>query len=235
MRLKQYLIFSNACLIGEESSVTAQAGRRYRAADRISVRDQLLAAAGAVMTEQDTIDVPLAEIAQRAGVNVALVSYYFGGRDGLLLALAKRDAEQALAGLDVLMRLDLSPAAKLRKHIAGVVDSFFRHPYLNRLLRALMRDSDSAAAREIAECFAAPTAAAVRALLEEGARIGELRPVDPMLFHFAMHGACESLFSGRTMLKHLHGIEAIDDALRQRYAAAVTELLLAGCLAPATA
>ena len=63
-------------------------------------------------------------------------------------------------------------------------------------------------------------------------RIGELRPVDPMLFHFVLHGACESLFSGRTMLKHLHGIEAIDDALRQRYAAAVTELLMAGCLAP---
>ena len=34
-----------------------------------------------------------------------------------------------------------------------------------------------------------------------------------MLFHFALLGACESLFSGRTMLKHVHGIEAIDEAL----------------------
>ena len=211
----------------------AEAGRKQRmAVERVSVRAQLLAAAGAVMTEQDTIDVPLAEIAQRAGVNVALVSYYFGGRDGLLLALAKRDAEHALAGLDALMALDLSPAAKLRKHVAGIVGGFFRHPYLNRLLRALMRDSDSAAAREIAQCFAAPIAEALRLLLEEGARLGELKPVDPMLFHFALLGACESLFSGRTMLKHVHGIEAIDEALQQRYAELIAETLIAGCLIP---
>ncbi|MEI9986257.1 MAG: TetR family transcriptional regulator [Aliidongia sp.] len=194
------------------------------------MRDQLLAAAGAVMTEQDTIDVSLADIAARAGVNVALVSYYFGGKDGLLLALAKRDAEQALAGLAILMGLDLSPAAKLRKHIAGIVRGFFRHPYLNRLLRALMRDSDSAAAREIAQCFAAPIAEALRSLLSEGARIGELRPLDPMLFHFALLGACESLFSGRTVLKHVHGIEAIDEALQQRYADLVVDLLIADVL-----
>ena len=211
----------------------AEAGRKQRmAVERVSVRAQLLAAAGAVMTEQDTIDVPLAEIAQRAGVNVALVSYYFGGRDGLLLALAKRDAEHALAGLDALMALDLSPAAKLRKHVGGIVRGFFRHPYLNRLLRALMRDSDSAAAREIAQCFAAPIAEALRLLLEAGARIGELKPVDPMLFHFALLGACESLFSGRTMLKHVHGIEAIDEALQQRYAELIAETLIAGCLIP---
>ncbi len=211
----------------------AEAGRKTRAAvERISVRAQLLAAAGAVMTEQDTIDVSLAEIAQRAGVNVALVSYYFGGKDGLLLALAKRDAETALAGLDALMALDLSPAAKLRKHIAGIVRGFYRHPYLNRLLRALMRDSDSAAAREIAQCFAAPIAEALGTLLEAGARLGELKPVDPMLFHFALLGACESLFSGRTILKHVHGIEAIDEALQQRYAELVAETLIAGCLAP---
>jgi TetR/AcrR family transcriptional regulator len=211
----------------------AEAGRKQRmAVERVSVRAQLLAAAGAVMTEQDTIDVPLAEIAQRAGVNVALVSYYFGGRDGLLLALAKRDAEHALAGLDALMALDLSPAVKLRKHVGGIVRGFFRHPYLNRLLRALMRDSDSAAAREIAQCFAAPIAEALRLLLEEGARIGELKTVDPMLFHFALLGACENLFSGRTILKHVHGIEAIDEALQQRYAELIAETLIAGCLAP---
>jgi TetR/AcrR family transcriptional regulator len=212
----------------------AEARRKQRAAvERVSVREQLLAAAGAVMTEQDTIDVPLAEIAQRAGVNVALVSYYFGGKDGLLLALAKRDAEHALAGLEALMALDLGPAAKLRKHVAGIVRGFFRHPYLNRLLRALMRDSDSAAAREIAQCFAAPIAEALRRLLEEGVRRGELRPVDPMLFHFALLGACESLFSGRTILKHVHGIEAIDEALQQRYAELIADTLIAGCLAPA--
>ena len=49
------------------------------------------------MAERDTIDVTIAEIAARAGANVALVSYYFNGRDGLMLALAKQDARRAAA------------------------------------------------------------------------------------------------------------------------------------------
>lgn len=202
------------------------------ASDRPSVNEQLLDAASAVMIEQDTVDVSLADIAGHAGVNIALVSYYFGGKEGLLLALAKRDAARSLAELDVLMGLDLSPAAKLRKHMAGVIGTFFRYPYLNRLLRALMRDSSSRAAREIAEFFAGPIAKAISRLIKDGVKAGEIRPVDPMLFYFAMMGACDQLFSAQTVLKFVFGVASIDDNLRRRYVDTVTDLLLNGLLAP---
>jgi TetR/AcrR family transcriptional regulator len=218
--------------------MTAQPGRKPKAAqERPSVRARLLDSAASVMTAKDTIDVSLADIARHAGVNVALVSYYYGGKDELMLALAKRDATRALADLDKLLSLDFGPAEKLRRHLIGVINTFFDHPYLNRLLRALMRDSSARVAKEITEFFAQPLAESVAQLLAKGVEIGELRQTDPMLFYFAALGACEHLFSGRSILKYAYGVKEIDDDLRGRYAETVTDLLMQGCLvhAPASA
>jgi AcrR family transcriptional regulator len=191
----------------------------------------LLDAAAAVMAARDTIDVSLQEIAQQAGLNAGLVRYYFGGKEGLLVALVRRDVELILRQLEVLMGMDLSPAAKLARHIGAAVDTYFRHPYLDRLLAALLRDADSRSAREIAEFFTKPLLEAERRLIEEGIAAGELRSVEPMLFYFVAMGAASHLFAGRAELRWAFGIDTIDDALRRRYADFAVDLLLRGILA----
>jgi TetR/AcrR family transcriptional regulator len=211
--------------------VAAQTRRKPKAVlDRPSVRERLLDSTASVMIAQDTVDVSLGDIARHADVNVALVSYYFGGKDELMLALAERDAARASAGLDRLMSLDLGPVEKLRRHLIGVIKTFFTHPYLNRLLRALMRDSSTRVAKEIAESFARPVADAMGRLLAEGVASGELRPVDPMLFYFAALGACEHIFNGRTMLRFVFDTKEVDDEMCMRHAEFVADLLMNGCL-----
>jgi TetR/AcrR family transcriptional regulator len=215
----------------ERTPVVAQTRRKPKAVlDRPSVRERLLDSTASVMIAQDTVDVSLSDIARHADVNVALVSYYFGGKDELMLALAERDAARALAGLDRLMSLDLGPVEKLRRHLIGVIRTFFTHPYLNRLLRALMRDSSTRVAKEIAEFFARPVADAIARLLAEGAESGELRPIDPMLFCFAALGACEHIFSGRAMLRFVFDTKEIDEEMCMRHAEFVADLLMNGCL-----
>jgi TetR/AcrR family transcriptional regulator len=224
-------VFKNAKSFAEGLQVAAQTRRKPKAApDRPSVRELLLDSTASVMIAQDTVDVSLSDIVRHADVNVALVSYYFGGKDELLLALAKRDAARALGGLDKLLTLDLPPAEKLNRHLAGVIKTFFTHPYLNRLLRALMRDSSTRVAKEIAEFFARPVADAMGQLLAEGVERGELRPVNPMLFYFAALGACEHLFSGRAMLRFVFGNKEVDEEMCMRHAEFVTDLLMNGCL-----
>jgi TetR/AcrR family transcriptional regulator len=200
------------------------------APERPSVRERLLDATAAVMTDQDTVDVSLADISREADVNIALISYYFGGKEELMLALAKRDATQAMAEMEALLALQIGPAEKLRRHLTGIIKTYFRHPYLNRLLRALMRDSSARVAKQIAEFFAAATAKAMTTLIAEGVSAGELRPIDPMLFYFAAIGACENLFSGRSTLKFVFNTEKLDEALCSRHIEAVTDLLMRGCL-----
>jgi AcrR family transcriptional regulator len=52
----------------------------------------LLKAAGELMTERNSIDISLSELAKKSGINAALVKYHFGNKDGLLLALLARDS-----------------------------------------------------------------------------------------------------------------------------------------------
>src|SRR5260370_18400082 len=65
--------------------------------------DKLLVAASELMIERSSIEVSLSDIAQKSGVNAALVKYHFGNKDGLLLALLARDAATAVANLEYLL------------------------------------------------------------------------------------------------------------------------------------
>lgn len=63
-------------------------GRPKRSGDDNRViHDALLAAADECITDEQTSNVPVRRIAEKAGVNQAMINYYFNNKDGLLLAI----------------------------------------------------------------------------------------------------------------------------------------------------
>lgn len=203
-----------------------------RGASRNSA-DVLMDAASALMAERNSVDITFAEIAARSGLNSALIQYRFGGKAGLFRALLERDAGATLPALEALVAADLSAAEKLRRHIRGIIRTYYRFPYMNRLIGAVSIDSDSDTARYIAERFTRPIAAAQAAILRQGEREGAFRPVDPTLFYFSVIGACDHLFHARHSLRWGFGVADIDDGLRRRYAEHVVAQVMDTLLIPA--
>jgi len=183
------------------------------------------------MIEKDTIDISLGEVAQRAGLNSTLIGYYFGSKEGLLMALVKRDTELGVQAIETLMQSDLPPEEKLKKHLAGVINFNFRFPYMTRLMHLLMRDPASENSRKISEFFTGPVTRAEAKILTEGMKSGKFRKVDPVLFYFSAVGACDYHFWGGSALKFVFGMDKIDDAMRRRFVEHTVKLLLQGCLA----
>src|SRR6202023_3555854 len=195
-----------------------------------STAERLLVAASELMIERSSIEVSLSDIAQKSGVNAALVKYHFGNKDGLLLALLARDAATELAQLEYLLAQSMTPTAKLKLHIAGIIGAYHQSPYMNRLIHYLLHESTAEAADEVSKFFVAPLLDFHRRLLAEGIRAGEFRKIDPVLFYTSLIGACDHLFFGRHAMSRAPGVGPVTDEVCRQYIRHMEALICGGML-----
>ena len=194
-------------------------------------REHLLQTASTIMREGDIVDISLSELSLRSGLNSALVKYYFGNKAGLMKALLDRDMDGIVHEVDALMAKDMAPDVRLKRHIGAVVDTYFKTPYLNRLLMRLVRESDDEEAHRIADSYLTPLSRAYDRLIEDGIKQGLFRNVDAQLFYFTVTGAADRFFASRLVLKHCYDTDTLTEELRDRYRNHLIDFIMAGILA----
>jgi len=195
-----------------------------------STAEKLLVAASQLMIERTSVEISLSDIAQKSGVNAALVKYHFGNKDGLLLALLARDAATELSNLEYLLAQPISATAKLKLHIRGIIRAYYRFPYMNRLIHLLLHESSTASADEVAKFFVGPLLDFHRRLIAEGVSRGEFRATDPVLFYTSLIGACDHLFFGRHAMSRATGVGPVTDAVCSQYIKHMETLICCGIL-----
>ena len=199
-------------------------------ADSNNARDQLIEAASQIMREGDTIDLSLSELSLRAGLNSALVKYYFGNKNGLMLALLDRDMGNIVFSLGALLAKDMPPEDKLRIHIGAVIDTYYAFPYLNRLLMRMVRDSAPVEASRIADLYLKPISKVYDALIAEGVKAGKFRKLDPQFFYFTVTGAADRFDSSRLVLRHCYNQDDFNEKMRDAYREHSIDLIMRGLL-----
>ena len=189
-------------------------------------REKLLAATASLIIERHTIEISLAELAARANLNSALVKYYFGSKLGLLVALLQRDATRATTEMTELLKLDLPADQKMRLHLRGIMTTYRRSPYLNRLLHAMLRSRDENICQQVRRMLVQPVFECQAAILDQGAATGQFRRVDHRLFYLSATGACDQFMqTENVLLLEQDGINL--DTFRDAYIAHVIEMVMA--------
>src|SRR5580693_8568903 len=209
--------------------LTSSALNRLPAA-RNGTAEKLLVAASELMIERSAVQVSLSHFAQKSGVTAAWVKYHFGNKDGLLLALLARVAATEMAQLEYLLAQPITPTAKLRLHIAGIIRAYHQFPYMNRLIHYLLHESGGDAADEVSKFFVAPLLDFHRRLLAEGIKAGEFRNIDPVLFYTSLIGACDHLFFGRHAMSRAIGVGPVTDEVCRQYIKHMEALICGGIL-----
>jgi TetR/AcrR family transcriptional regulator len=168
---------------------------RVRRRDAAATRQALLAAGAELFAERGYDGVRVAAIADRAGVNKAMISYHFGGKRQLYLAIVSASFTEIVAGMESLAESSRPVPEVLRELIAMVGEmASRRYPHFcSMMLREVVAGGKNLDPELIDK--PARVLGAVQRIVERGVREGDLRPVDPLLTHLSLVGSLVFFFA----------------------------------------
>ncbi len=186
-------------------------------------RDRILAAADALLRVLPPARVTISRIAEEAGVDPALVRYYFGDRTRLLMAVARRvTSNTAHAGART-----LEPQAALIEHIRKTLALVRSAPFMHRLMVEELNAEGTDETRQRTRDMNIDLVEFYRELLEaDGGQT--LRAVDPLFLHLIILGASDFFVSADPVIAPLLPPGTDKEDLAVRYNTFLVDLLLNG-------
>jgi AcrR family transcriptional regulator len=178
-----------------------------------STEQRILDAAHTVFIRRGTAGARTQEIADEAGVNKALLHYYFRTKDGLAAAVFKRAAMELFGQLRAVMSSDAELEQKVRQFIAIELDQFTRTPYLPGYILGELNQQPERASQLLE--MLSPVHQAMPSLLQKvdaqikaNVRAGTMRPVSVRQFFANLVALCVFPFAARPMLSVVLGLDA---------------------------
>ncbi len=98
---------------------------------RTDSRSRILAAATPLFARHGLNGVNVRSLASAAGVNLSMISYHFGGKEGLYAEILKEQFK-GLRYVDDIAKMDLPPLEKFERYIRGTIRRYRENPYLLR-------------------------------------------------------------------------------------------------------
>lgn len=193
-------------------------------------QEALLQATRELLAEKGLSGVTLRGVAKRAGVQPALVHYYFGGKQGLLRAVVAGVSERLLSALSDAAAEPGSIEQRLRAFVRAAVGVFAEEPYAPRLMAEQVLFGDEPVIDEFVQRYARRNLELVNELLEAGVESGALRPVEPLFLLPTLLGGCIYFFLAAPVIERLFGVE-ITPELARRLADHSVEAMLHGIAA----
>jgi AcrR family transcriptional regulator len=172
-------------------------GRRARRRDAAGTREALLAAGTELFAERGYEGVPVWTIARKAGVNKAMISYHFGGKRRLYLAILDATFGEIVASVERLAD-SARPAPDVLREVIAVVGELAsrRHPHFCTMM---LREVLAGGKHLEPEVVDKPVRmlAAVQRIVARGVHDGAFRSVDPLLTHLGLVGSLVFFFATR--------------------------------------
>lgn len=204
--------------------------------DASGTERQILEAAGRVFVRRGTAGARMSEIAEEAGVNQALLHYYFSSKAELARAVFIGAARRLFPRVLETLASEAPLEEKVRRVAELEIDFLLRHPQLpGYILSELSHHPERA--DELFEALSGSTVedAIPRVMRRVGAQIdaaveaGELRPIEPETFVVNLISLCIFPFAARPMVSMISGVDAAGfEAMMERRKRELPDFFLRG-------
>jgi TetR/AcrR family transcriptional regulator len=197
---------------------------RPSASQKAPGRDGIVAAARRLLEQSPPHRVTNVMIAREAGVDPALVRYYFASRTELLFAVVENTISTWVAAHQP---PDAAPAERLAAAIRGMVDFAHSARSLQRLMIEECAESKLPAIRQhVRELNSQGVASFAKCLGQDES--DPLRPVDPLLLYISIIGMSEFFVAAQPMILPLLPGKPDAAELAERYKDFIVNLVLDG-------
>jgi AcrR family transcriptional regulator len=217
-------------------------GRPRHALELPDVRAALLEAARKLFAGRGFHEVSTREIARAAGVNPAMIHYYFDDKEGLYKAMLGDAAERLVS-----QATEIAVAgAPSRRSEGGAAEAFngpipdllrlyigtlLHDPWIPRLMIREVLSDGAPFRREFIERFASRAAALIPELVRRERQAGRLRDdLDPVLTTLSLMGMAVFPFLAFPVAREVFGLE-LNEEFRDRLVAHTTKLFTEGAAA----
>lgn len=173
----------------------------------------ILEAAERLFANRGFVGSSVRDIAQEAGVNVAMIAYYFGSKEKMLLAIfSHRIAVARMALESLLADKNLTPFEKLERFVENTVDRMLQHRDFHRvLLNAQLTSGNEELSHIIAETKLR-NLELFSQIIAQGQRLKMFsRGVDPVMLVLTVTGTIYQVATGSAYLKAAYPQQNPDD------------------------
>ena len=176
-------------------------------------KEKLLAAGTKLFAEKGFAGISIRQIADEAGVNSAMISYYFGGKEGLYEAVITVQYERLLGKFEEIAALPAPVQEKLHMYAEVIRRNHMEdQPLMARLVQGEL-SSPTACMEKVIRKYTARIAKLVSGILREGIQAGQLRQdIDPLFAALALAGMLNIFFILREVTKSVVPVFADCDA-----------------------
>jgi AcrR family transcriptional regulator len=196
------------------------------AATEDTTRRRILSAALEVFAERGFDGARTRDIAERAGANLGLLTYYFGDKEQLWKAAVTRAFDE--------LRQELGEVAAdaddgdQRAGLERIVHRFVRFVARRPAFMQLMNDEgkrDGPRMRWLTDTHVGPAYDLVRRRIERAHAGGLLPPIAPISLHYIVLGAAGLIFGQAAECRRISGVDPADEAFADAHAEAILRVL----------
>jgi TetR/AcrR family transcriptional regulator len=191
-------------------------------------RARILEAAVRQFSEYGLAGARTEQIAEAAGVNKALLYYYFKGKEDLYAAALESVIETMQAASFALLESDGSVGERFVRLMLTNFDRCYSFPEFQTLMQQEMvrlHRGEQNQLTMMAERFIRPMWIKLEEVLKEGIASGELIPVDPSQMRYAALGANIFYFLSAPLTRLAFGVYPMDRGELERRRKTVVEFL----------
>ncbi|CAN5753495.1 hypothetical protein BH11GEM1_BH11GEM1_04520 [soil metagenome] len=195
----------------------------------VETEQKILHAAHTVFVRRGTAGARMAEIAKVAGVNQALLHYYFRSKAHLADEVFNHIAGRLFPALANTLGADTSLDDKIDRLVAVYLESLSRNPFLPGYVLSELHHHPERVEQMLSRAMGASPSGVLSPLfrklgeqIDEQVAAGTMRPIAPEQFAINLISLCIFPFAARPMLRLVFGMD--DDAFARFIEQRKTEL-----------